>query len=301
MTAVSPIDLHVHTTCSDGTLTPEETVAEAARLGLAAIAIADHDITDGIAPAAAAARAARLGLIPAVEINTDYRGTEVHVLGYFIATEDGGLQESLRRLREGRRERNRRILERLRALGRPVEEERVLELAGEGSVGRPHIAQALVEAGYVQSVHDAFARYLSRGRSAYVERYRVTPAEAIEMVQRAGGLAALGHPAKVGRDGLIPELVKAGLAALEAYHCDHTPADTARYLDLARRFNLLVTGGTDSHGPHSDKPVALGSVPVPGAVGERLLAARGLDLAAAQRLGYWSARPWRAGYARFSE
>ena len=268
--ALSRIDLHLHTTASDGTLTPEELVTAAARRGVSVIGLTDHDITDGLALAEPAARRLGVELVAGVEINTDWKGSEVHLLGYFTEVFNPGLQEELKRLRQGREERNRKILARLRALGHGLDPRRVAEIAGEGSVGRPHIAAALVEAGQIESMGEAFRRLLTPGKPAYVPRYRITPAQAVAIVLEAGGVPVLAHPAKLRDESLIKPLVDAGLLGLEAYHCDHTPAATAHYLDLARRYGLLVTGGTDSHGPRSERPVEIGSVAVPEEVWPRL-------------------------------
>jgi len=269
----SPIDLHLHTTASDGTLSPEEMVAEALRLGMQVIAPADHDTVLGVEPALQAAQGRGLVVVPAVEINTDYRGREVHLLGYFVDHSSDDLAGALQALREGRRTRNRAILERLAQLGHPVEEARVEQIAGGESVGRPHIAAALVEAGHAASGQQAFERWLGRGKPAFVPRPRFTPRQAVALIRSAGGIAVLAHPAKGGAEDLIPRLVDAGLQGLEAFHTDHTPGATERYLRLARERGLLVTGGTDSHGPSADRPVAMGSVTVPLWVWDQLLQA----------------------------
>lgn len=270
---ISLIDLHIHTTVSDGTLTPEQVAVESARLGLRVIAITDHDITDGIPLAAPAARELGLELVPGVEINTDFGETDLHLLGYFIDLEYPELQDQLDRIRTARLERNRKILSKLAALGLLVAEERVLAMAGPGSVGRPHIGEAMVEAGHVESVKQAFEQYLARGKPAFVDRYRFSPIEAIQLIKRAGGLACLAHPAKVRDDQLVMELASHGLDALEAYHYDHTAVQTDHYRRMAEQLGLLVTGGTDSHGPDSDRPVPIGGTPVPYQVWGPLLSA----------------------------
>jgi len=270
MPPLSRVDLHLHSTISDGTWTPEQLVAEAQQLGMLAIAITDHDHTAGIETARQAASAAGIELIPGVEINTDHLGADVHILGYYIDFTNELLNRELARVREARLERNRHILERLEALGFTVEEERVMALAGEGTVGRPHIAAALVEAGYVNGQAEAFERLLARGRPAYVERYQLLPAQAIAFIKQAGGLAVLAHPAKIHNDQLIPALAADGLHGIEAFHFDHTSAMARHYVALAEQLGLLITGGTDSHGPESDRPVAMGSVPVPEEVVSRL-------------------------------
>lgn len=272
--SVSKIDLHIHTTCSDGTLTPEQTVQRAAALGLAVIAVADHDATIGIEPAITAAQGTGLEVVPAVEINTDYAETEVHILGYFIDVDAPQLRWLLQRIQVGRLERIRRILKNLDSLGLPVPEQRVLELAGRGSVGRPHVAMAMQQAGYVGSQLEAFDLYLGRGRAAYEPRYQVTPQEAIDTILAAGGVPALAHPLKMRNDALITEMAKAGLRGLEAFHCDHKPTQAQQYVQLGRSLGLVATGGTDSHGPAGARFIEIGSVPVPDWVWPQLLAAR---------------------------
>jgi predicted metal-dependent phosphoesterase TrpH len=203
------VDLHIHSTASDGTLAPEQIVEEAARLGLAATAIADHDELSGVQ--AGQQRADELGLpfVPAVEINADYPNTEVHILGYWIDPADGTLQQDLARIREARLGRARQIVERLHDLGVGLELEDVLAAAGHGSVGRPHVAQALVRAGHCRTPQQAFARYIGRGRPGYVPRVKPSVEEAIGIIRRAGGCPVLGHPGLVaGRP--IPNTVRPG-------------------------------------------------------------------------------------------
>jgi predicted metal-dependent phosphoesterase TrpH len=270
----SPIDLHLHSAASDGTLSPQEIVAEALRLGMQAIALTDHDTVQGVGPALEAAAGSGLVVVPAVEINTDYGGREVHLLGYFIDHRGQALAEALRALREGRRARNRAILQRLAELGRPVDEARVEQIARGESVGRPHIAAALVEAGHAASGQEAFERWLGRGKRAFVPRPSFTPQQAIALLRSSGGIAVLAHPCKGGAEKLIRELSGAGLQGLEAFHTDHTPGAAARYVRLARDLGLLVTGGSDSHGPTADRPIEIGSVPVPPEVWEQMVRAR---------------------------
>jgi len=269
--AVSPIDLHIHTTASDGTYTPEEAVAAASESGVEVLGIADHDTLDGIEPALAAGRRLGLTVVPAVEINTDYGETEAHILGYFIDHRSSELEHLCQKIRRLRLERAREMLARLRSLGLRVEEEQVVQLAAGGSVGRPHVARALVQTGCVSTEAEAFARFIGRGQPAYVPRYRLTPQAAAQAIRSAGGIAVLAHPTKVGNDLLVQGLVAQGLDGLEAYHCDHSAAQSRHYVALARQMGVLVTGGTDSHGPHSDRPVAIGAVPVPRWVWAELL------------------------------
>lgn len=186
-------DLHTHTTASDGTLSPAELVREAAAVGLQILAVTDHDTTDGIQQAQEEARRCGLELVPGVELSTDTAGAEVHILGYFVDWRDPEFTALLRRMREDRVERAREMVRRLNRLGLPLTFDDVARQA-DGAVGRPHVARALVAAGYVSSFEEAFTRYLARGRPAYVERRRFTPEEAVEVVLRAGGVPVLAHP-----------------------------------------------------------------------------------------------------------
>ena len=266
------VDLHIHSTISDGTLTPQQIVQVAQEKGLTAIAIADHDVVAGVEPAMQAARGSGLQVIPAVEISTEHHGSEIHLLGYFIDIESPGLLEKLHKIREARRRRARQIVQKLNKLGVGITVADVAAQAGQGSTGRPHIAAALVKAGYVSSSQEAFARYLTPGRPAYVPRYRLSPSEAVQTITQAGGLAVLAHPSIDNAEKYIDELREEGLGGLEAYHTHHTDAQTRRFLQLADKLGLLVTGGTDSHGPRGPSPVEIGSVPVPDEYAAGLLA-----------------------------
>ncbi len=265
------IDLHVHTTASDGSLTPTEVVREAANNGVHLLGIADHDCTDGVKEAEQAGRELGLAVVPAVELSVGSGPREIHVLGYYLEVEQSELQACLSRLRTARDTRNDRIIQRLRELGAPISLARVKEIAGDGSVGRPHIAQALVEAGHVSSISEAFSRFIARGRSAYVGRDRLSPAEASEVILAAGGLPVLAHPAKIGGRTAIAEILDQGMKGIEVYHTDHDDRDAEMLLALAKERDLLVTGGSDSHGPHSDRPLTIGNVDIPAWVGEEFL------------------------------
>jgi len=263
------IDLHTHTTASDGLLPPDRLVALAKDAGVAILGVADHDTTDALDAAVAAGALLGVEVIPAVEINTDVEALEVHVLGYFIDHHQRWFQEFLRRLRDGRVNRAAKMVEKLNALGIPVRFERVREIAG-GAVGRPHVARALIEAGAVKTTEEAFARYIGRSGPAYVERMKITPEEAVQVILRAGGIPVLAHPGWGTLDGLIPSLVDAGMEGLEAYYPDHTPAMVTHFLELAARHHLLVTGGSDFHGGDLATGVGIGSQYVPLEVVERL-------------------------------
>ena len=276
---MNQIDLHIHTTASDGALAPARLVERAARLAVKVIAVTDYDSTEGVAEAIAAGRVHDVEVIPGVEINTDVPGTEVHVLGYFVDHTDPILRGELARLREGRVGRARRMAEKLTEMGAPVRFERILEIAGEGAVGRPHVAQALLEAGHVRAFDEAFEKYIGRNSPAYIERLKFTPAQACALIRQAGGLPVLAHPVFFDRSGaikspfdldaMLPELMQAGLRGLETYYPRYD-AVTIEYLQaVARRHGLLQTGGTDFHGIRPNE-ADVGGIYVPMKVVRRL-------------------------------
>jgi predicted metal-dependent phosphoesterase TrpH len=271
---VSKIDLHIHSTASDGRYSPEEVVRKAAALGLTIIALADHDSTDGIASAQAAALDfPELTVIPGVEINTDVPDGEAHVLGYFIDHENDELQAVLARLRNSRQERAQKMLAKMADLGIHIEWQRVQELAGSGSIGRPHLAKAMLEKGYITSFNEAFTRYIGRNGPAYVERTKITPAEAVALVLRSKGLPVLAHPLTVNDpEALVAELKAAGLVGLEAYYNNYTASETSRLVSLARKHDLITTTGSDFHGLDSSGETMIGDVEVPQDVVKRLTA-----------------------------
>lgn len=275
MPASGKIDLHLHTTVSDGRLPPTELVRLAHRNGVTRLAVTDHDTTDGLAEAEA--EAARLGmeLIAGIELSADVPGSEVHVLGYFLDYQQPAFQRELARFRAGRVDRARGMVDRLAALGKSISWQRVRELAGEGSVGRPHIAQALLEAGHVTSITEAFDLYIGRNGPAYVERAKLTPVEAIALIHSVGGMAVVAHPRETeGTLEMVPELAAAGLDGIEVYYYhDYGPGSIEELLDLAARYDLVPTGGSDFHGfPMGGDVVANepGSVDIPPEVVDRL-------------------------------
>lgn len=265
------IDLHTHTTASDGTLSPQELVALAGKVGVGILAVADHDTTDSVDPVMTLGAQAGIEVIPAVELNTDVEDSEVHVLGYFIDHHQPWFQEFLTMLRNGRANRAAKMVEKLNALGIKMDYAQVAGHA-QGAVGRPHVARALMEAGVVRTFEEAFEKYIGRRGPAYVERLRVTPADAVRTIARAGGIPALAHPGWGARDDLIPELIEAGLEGIEVYYPDHTPQLTLHYMRLAEQYNLLMTGGTDFHGTAVASKAPLGSQYVPVDVVDKLKA-----------------------------
>jgi predicted metal-dependent phosphoesterase TrpH len=271
---VTKVDLHIHSTASDGRLSPEDVVRKSAQLGLTVIAVTDHDSIDGIAAAQATARAfPGLRVIPAVEINTDVPAGEAHVLGYFIDYTDQELRATLSRLRNSRRERARKMISRLANLGIRIDWQRVQEIAGSGTIGRPHLAQAMLEKGYITSVKEAFIKYIGREGPAYVEREKITPAEAVGLILNANGLPVLAHPFTVNNpEALIAELKAAGLVGIEAYYNGYTDDEIGKLLSLAERHKLIATGGSDYHGLGDANETMIGGAPVPTEAAERLIA-----------------------------
>lgn len=267
------VDLHTHTVFSDGQLTPEALVELAVEKRLAALAITDHDAVDGIAFARAAARG-RIEIIPGIEVSTSLDGLDLHVLGFFIDPEDAALAARLRRFRRERVDRVRAIARRLETLGVRVDAEAVLENAGPGVVGRPHVAAALLATGQVKSMDDAFKRYLGQRAEAFVPRPAFHPAEAISMIAEAGGVSVLAHPGAYVPDGLIRDLVASGLDGVEVWHPQHGPALVRRYHALATRLDLVESGGSDYHGP--GRHTELGGMRVPAGVLRRLKDAAGV-------------------------
>ena len=269
------IDLHTHSLRSDGALSPADLVKRAAARGVKIQALSDHDTLAGVAEAAAAGAELGVRIIPATELNTESEWGDAHVLGYFVDPQDAALEARFRWLRENRGRRIELMVERLNALGYALDLARVLEIAQGGSLGRPHLAQALFEKGYVSSYDEAFDTLLAKDSPAYVARVGLSPVEAVTLVRQHGGVPSLAHPGTVvGLEELLPKLVAVGLAGIEAYYGEHTPEITARFLDRARTHGLVPTGGSDFHG-RGEHGVDLGGVFVPPETIERLESRRG--------------------------
>ncbi len=265
------VDLHTHTTASDGALTPRALVELAWRHGVRVLAVTDHDSTEGLAEAqATAAACSGLTIVPGLEINCDVEGGEIHVLGYGVAYEASWFQEFLRAQRAERVARVHRIATRLAELGMPIEPAEVFAIVKEGSPGRPHVAQVMVARGYVKSLREAFDRYLHTGGPAHVPRARLTPVEAVGVIRRAQGVPVIAHPGVGGKDKMIPELIAAGLMGIECYYAEHSAAQRADYLELCRRHDLVATGGSDFHGPQTGRLNPPGTPAVPLASWESL-------------------------------
>lgn len=267
------VDLHIHSTASDGGLTPEEVVRLAAKNGLSVIAITDHDSVNGISAALAAAESyPSLRVIPGVEINTDIPNGEVHILGYFIDYENDELKRALHALRHSRKIRALKMIAKLKELGVEVDWQRVQKLAGGGSVGRPHIAQVMLAQGYVSSLQEAFNKYIGRKGPAYAERERLTPEEAVKLLVKASGLPVLAHPADVeSLEKIVIRLTDVGLAGLEAYYNGYGRTTIHRLVQLANKYGLITSGGSDFHGLASDE-TPIGGIDVPLECAQRLIA-----------------------------
>jgi len=274
---VSRIDLHVHSNVSDGKYAPEEIVARAAKLGLTHFALTDHDSIDGIVPAIEAARNfPELTFIPGVEISTDVPDGEVHVLGYFIDYKSKELAESLQKFRNSRHDRALGMVRKLGKLGIDIDWTRVREIAGDGTIGRPHIARAMLEKGYIDTFTEAFDRYIGRDGPAYVEREKMMPEAAVALVIRSRGIPVMAHPFTVpDPEKMVMKLKEVGLAGIEAYYKDNNDEQTAVLTAMADKYGIIVTGGSDYHGIDDSNEVEIGGVAVPPEAVERLIALAG--------------------------
>ncbi len=271
------IDLHIHTNASDGSLSPAEVVKEAVEAGLAVISIADHDTTSGVKEAIETQTGNDIIIIPGVEVSaTDPRG-DAHILGYWIDFAEGSPFQAF--LQEPFSSRPSRIIEmcrKLTDLGLPVTPEEVTEEAGgKGSIGRPHLARVMLKKGYIEDMEEAFQRYLTRGKPAYVERFKNTAAETISRIHECGGISVIAHPGLIDDPQLVPALIEQGIMGLEAYCHEHDQDMVDKLLQLAEQHNLLVTGGSDYHGEMLDQTFKLGDLQVPYECYEELTKARG--------------------------
>ncbi|EAX46351.1 PHP C-terminal domain protein [Thermosinus carboxydivorans Nor1] len=251
-------DLHIHTTASDGRLNPGEVVEQAVQAGLNCIAITDHDTVDGLKILMEENKEG-LRIIPGIEFSTDLPQHEVHILGYYIDWCEDELCSCLERLAAGRQTRLRLMVDKINRLGYKIDYERVIEIAGNSvAVGRPHVAKALVEQGFFPSVNDVFKSLLRKNGPAYVPHYKFTPLEVINLIKKAGGFAVLAHPGLIGSDNIVAELIRLGLDGLEVYHPEHNTEQTEKYLQIAEKNSLFVTGGSDFHGIPGRFPPVLG-------------------------------------------
>jgi len=255
-------DLHLHTQFSDGTYSPEEVVSQATSHGLTAIALTDHDTVEGCERTARACEAAGVEFISGTELTAEHNNNELHVLGYFLDTQNAKLLAEIAKFQAVRQNRIQQMVGRLNELGVPLQAEAVFALANCRSPGRPHVARALVNAGLCANLDEAFERFLKKNRPAWVPKMKISALVAIELIHQAGGLAVMAHPGLNRTDEVIPHLVEAGLDGIECFHTKHSAAVSEHYLELADRFHLLVTGGSDCHGLSKGKPL-IGTVKLP--------------------------------------
>lgn len=250
------IDLHTHTTASDGSLTPTELIRHAVSKELAAIAVTDHDCVDGVEEALAEGRRQGIEVIPGLEISAEFDRGTMHILGFFVDWKQEPLRRRLFELQEARRLRNPKITKKLQEHGLEITYEEVVAASGGGQVGRPHFAKVLVQKGYAASMEEAFEKYLKKGAPGYVEKFRFSPQESIALIHEAGGVAVLAHPFTLGlkttemENNLLTELTRMGLDGIEVYYSQNAPEDTIHSLRLCETFGLLPTGGSDFHGAH---------------------------------------------------
>lgn len=277
------IDLHTHTTASDGTFTPEQLIRHAHEVGISVISVTDHDTTDGLVKAKNEAEKVGVFFIPGIEISAEYseQGT-MHILGYFIDERHDSMVEALDFLKESRRLRNPKMIKLLNDAGMSITMEDVVDEAGGGQVGRPHFAKAMIKKGFVSSINEAFDKYIKKGGPSYVNKERLSPEKSIELILSAGGIPVIAHPKTLGVTAgndlkkLIVTLVDYGLMGMECYYFSHTKTEIRYYVDLAEELGLLVTGGTDFHGdnkPNIRLGVGKGSLRIPDELAEKLTAA----------------------------
>jgi 3',5'-nucleoside bisphosphate phosphatase len=286
-------DLHLHSHFSDGTYSPEELAAQAQRCGLAAIALTDHDTMEGCPREAIACAAVGIEFIAGTELTAEQNGNELHLLGYFLETENPALQVQLARFQSVRQDRIREMVARLNKLKVPLLAESVFALANCRAPGRPHVARALVRAGLCTNLDEAFERFLKKNRPAWVPKFKMSAGDAIDLIHLGQGVAVLAHPGLNRTDQVIPGMVEAGLDGIECFHTKHPPATSQRYLELAKRFHLLVTGGSDCHGLSKGKPL-IGTVKVPHEYVE-LLRVRAAEIRTSARFPLASCTPIHTG------
>ncbi len=251
-------DLHVHTLASDGLLSPRNVVIDGFNNKLSAIAITDHDTVDGLPEAMATARKLSIELIPGIEFSTEYEDKEIHILGYFINPENLQLKKLLESLQQNRWVRTEKMVKKLVSLGYRIDLSEVIRYAGKAAPSRPHVARALVEAGYAKTINQVFDEVIGYQMPGWVERFKLSPKEAIEVVRNAGGVAAWAHPGLAQSDNLLETFIAAGLQGLEVYHPNHDFEQSCHYKTLAKMFNLFIVGGSDFHGEEANKVRQIG-------------------------------------------
>lgn len=269
------VDLHIHTNCSDGSFAPSEAVQYAVKMKLAAISITDHDSIDGIDEAISAASSTGLEIIPGIELSSavgDSSKSEMHILGYHINYKSDELRDTLNVFKKARLDRAHKIFNKLKENGIHLKDGSFMENIGNKAIGRLHFAKALIEEGFVGSIQEAFQRYLSPNKPAYVQKYAMSASEAVKLVRNAGGIPVMAHPyyPHYSDKNMMQKLVDDGLMGIEAWHIKHTDNMAKKFLNLAQEFDLIVTGGSDCHGPYKNEPPIMGKVKVPYCVIENL-------------------------------
>ena len=267
-------DLHIHTYYSDSTFMPEEVVDHAFKKGLAAIAICDHDCVDGIEPCTRLGLGFGIEVIPGIELTVEKEEAEIHILGYFIDWRDEEFRKSMKILQDARIERIHQMVGKLQAEGISIKADEIFKLAGKGTVGRLHVARAMLNTGKIKNFKQVFEKYIGFLKPCYVSNVKFTPREAIGSILKVGGVPVLAHPQVMGKDEYIPELMEYGLKGIEVYHTDHNESAIKHYEDLAKRYGLLMTGGSDCHGMGKGRPL-IGTVRIPYELVEKLKEASG--------------------------
>jgi len=254
------VDLHIHTTVSDGSFSPKKVVKKAKNMNYKAISITDHDTVNGLNEAIETGKKINLEVIPGIEFNTKFDGFEVHILGYFIDYNNKKLLKETRKIHDSRIKRVKMIVKKLNEIGIEITDKEVFSLSDGGAVGRSHVAHILKKKGYVDTFSKAFEKYLAIGKRAYIERYRLKPAEAIELILEADGIPVLAHPGLIKNDEIISTMVELGVKGIEAYYYEHNDNETQKYINYAKNKGLLITGGSDDHGPGNKDGSRLGKI-----------------------------------------
>ncbi len=255
-------DLHVHTTASDGLMSPDEVVKWAQVKRLAAVGITDHDTVNGIGPALEASIKYKVEIVPGIELSTLFEEEEIHILGYYIDFNAQWFREILEKIQNSRYERAEKIVAKLNSLGVNITHEQVKTIADDGAIGRPHIARAMIEKGYISNIKDAFREYIGKGCPAYVERYKLSTCEAIDIIKKLGGVSVLAHPGLIKNKSNIYKIIKLGVGGLEVYHSKHDEETIRNALSIASSHNLIITGGSDCHGMMLNNEPILGNFSV---------------------------------------